>query len=144
MNNELYAVLASLVQARINCDNATPRNAEWFGRHEDRIEELVKDYMPSGSGVDCGTKMDLDASTSDKLVFTTSYHHMNESGMYDGWTEHTVTVTPSLAFGFTLRIGGRDHNDIKEYLRDLFAEALGTVIEPQAQPATPAATEGSV
>ena len=120
MSNKLYAVLASLVQARINCDQATPRNDEWFAKHEERIEELVKDCLPSGSGVDCGTKIDLDASNAEKLVLLTSYHHMDEAGGYDGWTEHTVIVTPSLAFGFVMTISGKNRNDIKELIAQYF------------------------
>jgi hypothetical protein len=49
---------------------------------------------------------------------------MTEGGMYDGWTEHTVVVTPSLAFGINIRITGRNRNDIKDYLHDVFHEAL--------------------
>ena len=71
--------------------------------------------MPSGSGFDSGTKFDFDKSTPNKLVFQTSYHHMNQNGYYDGWTEHTITVTPSLQFGFDAVIGGRDRNGWKEY-----------------------------
>jgi len=45
---------------------------------------------------------------------------MNEHGFYDGWTEHRITVKPSLAFGFELTISGRDRNEIKDYLSDVF------------------------
>ncbi len=133
MNSKLYSTLASLVQARINCDNATPRNDEWFDKHTDRIEELVKEHMPSGSGFDSGTKLDLDLSEPNKLVFLTSFHHMAESGMYDGWTEHTVIVTPDLAFGFRLKITGRDRNQIKEYIRELFQNDLNAEATEKAQ-----------
>jgi hypothetical protein len=44
---------------------------------------------------------------------------MNEGGMYDAWTEHTIRVRPSLSSGFTLTISGRDRNEIKEYLHEL-------------------------
>ena len=121
MNNKLYATFASLVQARLNC--IASHNDEWREKHSERIADLL-DEMPSGSGIDCGTKIDLDASTADKLVFDVAYHHMNDGGMYDGWTEHMVIVTPSLACGFTLRITGRDRNGIKEYLRDVYSDAL--------------------
>lgn len=129
INNCLYAVLANKLNARHNCDMATPRNDEWFGRHEDAILALVKEHMPSGSGIDTGTKIDLDASTDEKLVFTFSYHHMNETGMYDGWTDHKAIVTPSLAFGYSLKITGRDRNQVKDYLHDVFNAALSTQID---------------
>lgn len=122
MERKLYAVLASLVQARANCNRMG--NEEWFVRHSERIEQVVRDFLPSGSGIDSGCSIDLDASTEDKIVLNTSYHHMNEGGYYDGWTEHTITVRPSLAFGIRVSIGGRDRNDIKEYLHDVFHTAL--------------------
>jgi len=49
---------------------------------------------------------------------------MNENGYYDGWTAHTVTVTPSLARAFNLRISGRNRNDIKEMMYQDFDYAL--------------------
>ena len=114
-------ILASLVQARQNCRGG--RNPEWYERHERTIERVVKAYMPSGSGVDSGTQIDLDLSSVDKLVFYTSFHHMHESGMYDGWTEHTVRVRPAFD-GFTIGIGGRDRNEIKDHLTGIFDMAL--------------------
>ena len=121
MTTTLVQSIASRIQARINCIQAG--NTDWKYRHEEIILEFVRDYMPSGSGFDSGTKIDLDASTGDKIVFNTSYHHMDESG-YDGWTEHTVTVTPSLAFGFYVKVSGRNRNDIKDYIATEFREAL--------------------
>ena len=89
------------------------------------------DDLPSGSGWDCGTKLDYEKSNPDKLVFYGSYHHMNENGMYDGWTEHTIIVTPSLAFGFDVKITGRDRNDIKDYLGEMFQHALSEPVKEQ-------------
>lgn len=119
MKTHLYAEIASLICARQNCIKTG--NHEWQGKHEERILALVKETAPSGSGIDCGTKIDIDVSQPEKLVFTFSYHHMNDYGMYDGWTEHKAIVTPSLQFGFNLTITGKDRNGIKEYLHEVFA-----------------------
>jgi len=88
------------------------------------IRALVNAHMPSGSGVDNGTSIDLEKSTTSKLVFHTSFHHMNERGFYDGWTDHTITVRPSLEFGLILKVSGSNRNDINSYLGDLFYECL--------------------
>lgn len=124
MARYLYSELASKVCAMRNCEKTG--NAEWRDKHEDAILDLVSDHLPSGSGFDAGTKLDFDASHAEKLVFATSYHHMNEHGYYDGWTEHTVTVTPSFIGGFNIRVSGRNRNDIKSYIGEVFANALNT------------------
>lgn len=122
---KLYQILASAMGAYHRC--AASGNAEWERKHLERAQSLTKEFMPSGSGVDCGTEISLNESNDDKLVFTLSFHHMNDGGMYDGWTDHTVTVTPAFS-GFHLRISGRNRNQIKDYLGDLLHEALNTEI----------------
>jgi len=104
----LYREFSSLIGAIAWCNESG--NSEWHGKHHDSLNRLL-DFMPSGSGVDSGTKLDLETSTPEKLVFHADYHHMNECGMYDGWTEHTITVRPSLQFGITLSVSGRNRND---------------------------------
>jgi hypothetical protein len=137
MKKPLYQHIALLVEARNNClrDHAAAKEPrmldhwrEWADRHADSINELVRDHMPSGSGVDTGTKFGED-SKPDRLVFRCSFHHMDEFGGYDGWTDHDIIATPSLARGFELRITGRDRNEIKDYLSDLYVSALSAEIE---------------
>jgi hypothetical protein len=136
MPKPLYQELASLVQARQNC--AKSGNKEWLERHSERAEQLVKQHMPSGSGWDLGTKIDLDASTPNKLVFHGEYHHMDDGGSYDGWTAHRITVRPDLASDFDLKISGRDRNQVKEVLHEWFDHALRTEL-PDAEIKQPCA-----
>lgn len=114
----LYQVLARALHARQTCEKTG--NTEWFTRHGERIEKLCREHLPSGSGFDSGVILDIDASQVDRLVFNVSFHHMNDVGMYDGWTDHSIVVKPSLAFGVDLRITGRDRNGIKDYMVDVF------------------------
>ena len=123
----LYRVLAGLVAARTSC--ALKGNKEWHSKHTARIVELVIKHMPSGSGFDVGTGLRLDASTEEKLVFYTSFHHMTSDGVYDGWTEHTVTVRPSLVHRFTLRVSGLDRNRIKDLIAEAFEYDLSKEVE---------------
>lgn len=120
---KLYVLLAQLVDARLRC-MADGDKVEWKSKHEDRIRALVKEHMPSGSGFDSGTGLDLDRSNGNKLVFHTSFHHMTDGGMYDGWTEHDVVITPHLAAGFTMRITGRNRNEIKDLISQSFEHSL--------------------
>lgn len=121
--------IASLVDARRTCQ--ARGNTEWYDKHGERLKALV-DRLPSGAGWDLGTVLQEDLSGPRKLVFTGSYHHMNDGGYYDGWTEHTITVRPSF-LGLEITISGRDRNQIKEYLFDLFHEALAAPVTEEAQ-----------
>lgn len=94
------------------------------------IAQLCKEFMPSGSGFDAGTTLDIDASTPSKLVFKTAYHHMNEGGYYDGWTEHRVSILATHD-GFDITVGGRDRNQIKDYVADCFDNALKQTIHEE-------------
>lgn len=133
-SRKLYQILASCLNAIENCRESG--NDEWLRQHTETIESLVSNYMPSGSGFDNGTKLDFDASKGgEKLVFSTSYHHMDD-GMYDGWTEHTVTVRPSLIFDFDMKISGRDRNEIKDYMAETFNYALSQTFESDSASGT--------
>lgn len=121
MGRTVAQAIASAVQARLTCLHNN--NVGWIARHGDAVSDLVKEYLPSGSGCDNGTTIDLDKSTEDRLVFGVAYHHMNEGGFYDGWTDYVVTVRPTF-FGPAIHIAGRNRNDVKAYLAELFDGAL--------------------
>lgn len=116
--------LACILQAIENCERSG--NTEWRIRHADSIVRIVRDRMPSGSGVDTGTTLD-ESSKPDRFVFNLSFHHMDEHGSYDGWTDHSVIVTPTFC-GPNVRVTGRDRNGVKDYLADLYREALAARI----------------
>lgn len=105
-------------------------NLEWEKNHKTTLLDLEK-KLPSGSGIDTGTHIILESRKNyaecevDKFGFVlqTAFHHMNEHGMYDGWTEHQVRVKPTFV-GIDLRISGRDRNQIKEYLYQVYELAL--------------------
>ena len=90
---------------------------------KNKLKRLMND-APHGSGIDNCILFELDDSNDSKLVFNLSYHHMNEVGYYDGWTEHKITVKPSLMFTFVINISGKDKNDIKDYLHDILSTWL--------------------
>lgn len=118
MKQALFSRLASLVQAAHNCQKNG--NTEWQARHTDKASGLVREHLPSGSGFDSGTSLDWDHSTAEKLVFRTSFHHMDEHGFYDGWTDHSVTVRASLLYGITVSVSGKNRNGIKDYIAEQF------------------------
>ena len=119
----LYQHLHSRFHALRNCERSG--NTEWVDRHLESIASMVSGFLPSGSGWDCGTNYDLDDWSDIKMTFHGSYHHMDNGGSYDGWTEHRITVRPTFD-GIDIQISGRDRNGIKEYLGDIFYSALTT------------------
>ncbi len=120
--------LAASFAAFQNCIKSN--NQEWKNRHEDTINEMLEN-LPHGSGLDGKMQLDWDNSTSEKLVFYFEFHHMDNNGYYCGWTEHNLTVTPSFKFGYDMRISGKDKNQIKEYLYQLFGEVFTVTEETQ-------------
>lgn len=119
---KLYQAMAKAAGAYHRC--VASNNTDWQQKWNDSLKQWTEDYFPRGSGFDRGTKLDLDVSGDDMLVFTTAFHHMNESGMYDGWTEHTVKIRPSLALGYHVHVTGPNRNDIKSYIAEQFSYAL--------------------
>jgi len=95
-------------------------SAQWGDIARDRLAKLVR-MLPSGSGIDSGTE--LISADSSKIVLSAGFHHMNENGYYDGWTEHRITIRAQFG-GIDVTIGGRNRNDIKEYLGELYHSAL--------------------
>ena len=115
MNNA--QALAQFIQARTNCEQSG--NREWLEKWQSKIDAIMN-TAPSGSGIDCGTKLVGLGAKSHALKFTADYHHMNDNGMYDGWTSHSITVRASLVYGLLVQIGGRNRNDICDYLADTY------------------------
>jgi hypothetical protein len=127
MKRKLYQVIALKLHAMGNC--TAHGNKEWYARHHNDILGLIERHLPSGGGVDNGSTLDLNKSTPSKLVFATAFHHMDDHGSYDGWTDHTVIVTADLGLGFDLKVTGRNRSDIKDYLGEIFSAALDTEID---------------
>lgn len=119
------ALLANLINANKSV------NAEYKQNNEDRIDWLLEP-LPHGSGIDNGVKLDIERSDRNKIIFTFEYHHMNGDGYYDGWTDHTLIIKPDLIHGYNLRITGRDRNQVKDYLYDLFDNIF--YLNPTEQP----------
>jgi hypothetical protein len=126
MQYTIASRIAHHVSAIVNCQNSG--NIQWEATHKEELAKLVKESLPSGSGFDNGTQIDRDASKADKLVFLTSFHHMNADGFYTGWTEHRVIVTPSFS-GFYVKVTGPHQNEIKTYIADMFYDALAVTME---------------
>lgn len=117
---KLYQRIASTIQARINC--LKNDNFEWIEKYSKYLNELA-DELPSGSGFDDGTAIDWSESTGNKLVFYTSYHHMVD-GFYTEWTDHRIIIKPDFINEIDISVSGKNKNDIKSHIYDVFYECL--------------------
>jgi hypothetical protein len=124
MKMSVARTIASTFQAYQNCLKSGASHNDGAKEHKRRLEQIADDLLPSGSGIDSGTSINFELSKPERIVLDTAFHHMNDGGYYDGWTLHQVIVTASLVHGLSLRITGRDRNDIKDYLYDTFDDAL--------------------
>ena len=59
-------------------------------------------------------------STKERIEIATSYWHYETSR----WTDHRVVITPSFEGEINIRITGKNEDNVKEYLHDIFREAL--------------------
>lgn len=123
--NKLINEIAALCVARSNCENSGL--GEWMRTHSARLDQLARDFLPSGSGFDNGTAIHR-SSDAGKVLFSTSFHHMDENGFYCGWTSHKVTVRPSLIGGYTVTVSGPNRRDIREHIADTFHAMLAQLV----------------
>jgi hypothetical protein len=126
MNNIQRTTIIAELSATIEVLKSGRASPEWQEKWRNRLDRL-QDMLPSGSGIDNGTKIDFDRSSESKIVLTAGYHHMNDGGYYDGWTDHTITIRPTFR-GIDITISGRNRNEIKDYLHDVYHTALTDVI----------------
>jgi len=119
----LIAKIAQLITAIDNCEKSG--NQEWKLKHQSNLELMVDQKLPSGSGFDRGTEIDLDKSTDSKVVFNTSFHHMDKHGYYGEWLDYVVTVIPTFG-SVSLKIKGKNLNNIKDHIYETFYFVLMT------------------
>ena len=116
----LAATMFDLQLAIDNCERSG--NTEWLAKHRASLRALCK-LLPSGSGIDNGTKLVAIQAKPERIELSCGFHHMNDQGSYDGWTEHTIRITPSFD-GINITISGRDRNQIKDHLHEVFSCAM--------------------
>ena len=117
MYRSTVELIATAANAQRNC--ATGYLDYW----RQVIEWVEKQLLPTGSGFDCGTRIEEDSCDLKKVVLSTSFHHMNDHGLYNGWSGHKVIVTPTFN-DFDLKVTGRNLNNIKEDIGEIFANCL--------------------
>jgi len=98
-------------------------NHDWEIRHLQDIADLCREHLPHGSGFDVGVDFIPEDSDENSLVFDVQYHHMDNYGGYAGWSEHTVAITPDLAWGFEAHILDSKQNEYDQLAEELGADS---------------------
>ena len=126
----LVGHIACAVNSMARCNsNGNAYADKW----ESLLAHIEKDILPRGSGFDCGCRIERSPRNPAYVQIAFSFHHMDESGRYDGWTEHTATFKPDFETGFSLHLSGKDHNSAKEYFSDILSELLSRDFRVVAQ-----------
>lgn len=125
MKRKLYQIIAAKISAADRGSESAKDDLNWISRN----------LLPHGSGFDNGTSI-ATISTSQKIRFETSFHHMNDAGFYDGWTDHEIIIVPSFVHGFEMRVLGRDRNMVKDYIAEVFSSLLNDEYEEKWDKAT--------
>jgi len=127
MTVPLYRAIAQGLAALEN--SIESGNTEWVSRWNAVLREYDK-MLPSGAGLDNGSVLVKADSNDERLVIETAFHHMTDDGCYDGWTEHRLTIKPSF-LDIAITVGGRNRRDIKDYIAEVFTEALLAEVDEQ-------------
>jgi hypothetical protein len=124
MQRPLYQRIATRIVAMANCEENG--NNEWYEKHSKALDELERNELPSGSGIDAGCSINREKSNMKRIVIDSSYHAMDAWGFYGRWIDFTVTVKPSLLSGIDLIIKGNfgPDKDLKDNLYDIFDMSL--------------------
>jgi hypothetical protein len=121
MKMKMYMKLVKTIDAYKRC--VANGNEEWELIHKQTIDDIINS-LPHGSGIDGITTVNFD-KCSDKMIWlNSSYHAMDEYGMYDRWIDFSIVITASLLFGFDLHVYGRfgKYSDAKDWIMDVFGQ----------------------
>ena len=132
-NRPLYMQIAHALQSIQNCKFTG--NTEWQERHSDRLEWLLFNHLPSGSGFDDQAILMMEQSGPDNLQFRVYYHPLDDVGAYDEWVICTVIVTPSLVDKVDIDIRGCPLEEgLGDYICETYWDAMTKVVNPPPYP----------
>ena len=130
MNTKLYQKIAMEIDKLQRAEKETDNErSKLWAESATNILNNCNNLLPSGSGFDNGSHIDIGKSKPDRIIILTSFHHMNSSGFYEGWSEHKIIITPSLSHDFHMRVTGINKNDIKEYIAECFTHDLNVKVD---------------
>ena len=85
--------------------------------------DMLQKLLPIGNGIEKECVISL-KSTKKRIVIDTAYWHPNDNYETGLWTDHQVVITPSFEGEINIRVTGKNVDNIKKYLHEVFREAL--------------------
>jgi hypothetical protein len=120
IDRKVYREIAQCIESK---NYIGSHSIDWM----DYLDDIVKNYLPSGSGIDSGNSIDMVKSNSSRIVINSAYHSMDNDS-YCGWNEFTIVVTSSLLSTFSISINFHGIKPksygLKDYLLDLYNYSL--------------------
>lgn len=128
MRQPLYRQIASTLQAMRNCRDSG--NTEWYDKHRERLEDMARDHLPSGAGIDGGCRLSLDeqGSSPNRVTILFDYHHMNDMGTYTHWSGYYLHIETSLVYELCLDLASQGDEPLDEHLADYLCEVFDHVL----------------
>ncbi len=130
MKVALFQQIARQIDRRLRLINLDVVPEKWITDCEEKLEKL-ETLLPSGSGIDSGTKINLEDSKPNMIILDSSYHVMAD-GYYTHWIDFEVIVLPSLSFPFMLDIDAAwddGNDDIQDHLYQTYEMNLSEELE---------------
>ena len=84
---------------------------------------MLQKLLPIGNGIEKECVISL-KSTKKRIVIDTAYWHPNDNYETGLWTDHQVVITPSFEGEINIRVTGKNVDNIKEYINEVFRKAL--------------------
>ena len=125
----IFQQIARQIDRRLRLINSDVAPQTMIYDCEVKLEKLEA-LLPSGSGIDDGTKINLEKSMPNMIILDSSYHCM-EDGYYTEWVDFEVTILPSLAqeYYMEIEIDGDDIVNLSDYLHETYGISLSEKVE---------------
>ena len=129
--DKIYKRLAKMANSRLRCLVDSSKFPKEIENYENEIDNIMKNVLPHGSGIDDGCSFNYNKSQNNRLVINSAYHCMNENGYYDGWVDFTVVLTPDFELDYTLNIRGNfgKYGHVKDYLYQIFGDSFDQEVD---------------
>ena len=126
---KLINMIASLLTEAWRADPS----GDVFSNREDLLDEIEREYLPSGSGFDSGCKIVREYALGLKEVrINFSYHVMHSDGYYTRWIHSAAIVTPTFdSSGLTIRLvhlASFKKDLVDDYVYDSIYQALSAEV----------------